>query len=137
MATLSSGLANQESITFADAGRHVERECAEPVGAPVTAHVWTYATTKPDKNGHVPVDFAAIKTVCDKDDKTMCEGWLGSYTFYTQQQSGAAPQPASPGPCCTSPPRALPARARTGFLTKDVSSTDGSQILKLNLIIFV
>ena len=93
--TLSSGLANQESITFADAGRHVERECAEPVGAPVTAHVWTYATTKPDKNGHVPVDFAAIKTVCDKDDKTMCEGWLGSYTFYTQQQSGAAPPPAA------------------------------------------
>jgi len=85
--------AGTEGRTGAYAGRHVERECAEPVGAPVTAHVWTYATTKPDKNGHVPVDFAAIKTVCDKDDKTMCEGWLGSYTFYTQQQSDGSHMP--------------------------------------------
>jgi hypothetical protein len=59
-------------------GDHVARPCIEPVGKAVAATKWTFATAKAGAEV-----WQAIKTVCDKADPSLCEKWLGAYTFYT------------------------------------------------------
>lgn len=78
---------SKTSIGGAYTGKHIERECAVPVGKPVEAHVWTYTTT-PDGGVHVN----DINQICDKD-KRICESWLGNYTFFTEQQDDGTHTP--------------------------------------------
>ena len=59
-------------------GGHVGRACIEPLGPPLQATKWTFAT-----NNSGALDSHNIKTVCDHGDSSQCELWLGAYTFYT------------------------------------------------------
>lgn len=66
-------------------GNHVERTCEVPDGEPVTASVWTFQTSPTPEH----LDFTQIKTVCDQDDPSVCEKWLGTYTFFTTVNSAS------------------------------------------------
>ena len=57
-------------------GKHVQRRCEVPEGAPVSATAWSFSTA-----AHGALDWHAIQTVCDTSDPGMCPGETTALTL--------------------------------------------------------
>eukprot|EP01052_Picozoa_sp_SAG31_P032778 SAG31_NODE_3629_length_4049_cov_3.487089_1_plen_554_part_00 len=70
-------------------GGDIKRTCVEPVGPPVQAVKWTFST-----NRSGALDWKLMQNVCDDPKaESGCEGWLGSYSFYTWANAEGQHQP--------------------------------------------